>query len=825
MWSLGCLVHELLTSQRVFCEASDFGTDIITGLDTRLDTEEPSVNIMLLYDYCRGKADFPDEYLQSSGASAHAIDLVRSLLVPDPKARVTAAIALQSPWLATLGYKNAWCNSLEANFLELGITLDLGTRQDQALMRQIHTIDVARFLPTSATNDLPALLAQAIDKGLRHATQMLVNSPVRIVNDPSGVQRLFDQAVRARQIDSVKVLLDVGNMDIDVAGSDGKTAVQVAVANGWCDLLQLLMNKNVKLDTTAENSQGGRTLFQEAAGRGHMDVVRLLLEDLAKVNAEINAAIAAYEDGVEPSLGWVPNHLRRKFLLSKTNINANINAKPSEDSGRTALQAAAENGHLDIVALLLTNDADINAQPANRSGRTALQAAAESGHLEVSKFLLSNNANVDHPPAAEYGLTALQGAASRGHLDIVKLLLDNRANVDLIRRNETAPQGTAGTGHFELDQPRFDNRPYQSGRRMVTALQCAAGNGHLDVVMLLVANGADVNTKPADSSGRTALLVAAEGGHVEVARFLLARSAAIDNKPGIDSSPTVLQAAAGNGHLAMVQILLENDADLNDNHDGRSALHHAAASGHLEVMKLLLENDADINERETKSRGETVFQAAAGSGNMEAVEFLLNNAANINAKAASEGGRTALQAAAENGHIEVVRFLLANDAKVNAKPASINGRTALQAAAGGGHLDVVRLLFDADAKINAKPAYESGRTALQAAAWTGHLEIAAFLLEHQAQVNAKPAVLYGKTAIQAASDADNVPMMELLLANGATRPDPEAELRPLPFHRRFRQYLIAHLDIKVTFTRFMIFFFVSLICGSMIVIPAYSFFR
>jgi ankyrin repeat protein len=45
--------------------------------------------------------------------------------------------------------------------------------------------------------------------------------------------------------------------------------------------------------------------------------------------------------------------------------------------GRTALQAAAEGGHIDVVNRLLTAKAEVNAAAAGDGGRTALQAAAE----------------------------------------------------------------------------------------------------------------------------------------------------------------------------------------------------------------------------------------------------------------------------------------------------------------------------------------------------------------------------------------------------------------------------------------------------------------
>ena len=59
-----------------------------------------------------------------------------------------------------------------------------------------------------------------------------------------------------------------------------------------------------------------------------------------------------------------------------------------------------------------------------------------------------------------------------------------------------------------------------------TALQAAAGAGHLEVVERLLAANADVNAATADY-GQTALQAAARAGHLEVVERLLAANADI----------------------------------------------------------------------------------------------------------------------------------------------------------------------------------------------------------------------------------------------------------------------------------------------------------
>ena len=92
-----------------------------------------------------------------------------------------------------------------------------------------------------------------------------------------------------------------------------------------------------------------------------------------------------------------------------------------------------------------------------------------------------------------------------------------------------------------------------------TPLQLAARGGCLEVVELLVANGADVNTT--DEKFQTPLQMAAYYGFVEVAVFLLSKGALVN--AGNRWQITPLHLASNFGHKDVVELLLKRGADVN----------------------------------------------------------------------------------------------------------------------------------------------------------------------------------------------------------------------------------------------------------------------
>ena len=164
--------------------------------------------------------------------------------------------------------------------------------------------------------------------------------------------------------------------------------------------------------------------------------------------------------------------------------------------GRTGLLLASENGHAQVVKLLL----DKGANPAflDRRGRTPLHAAASAGHTAVAHLLLDAGGSADAPD--HNGETPLMQACLNNHVSVLRLLLGKATQLNLREK-----------------------------RNGDTVLIMATARRQNDIVADLLERGADVNMR--NGAGWSALVLAAGSNDVTLLRTILERSSGLCPPP------------------------------------------------------------------------------------------------------------------------------------------------------------------------------------------------------------------------------------------------------------------------------------------------------
>jgi ankyrin repeat protein len=364
---------------------------------------------------------------------------------------------------------------------------------------------------------------------------------------------------------------------------------------------------------------------------------------------------------------------------------------------RTALHAAAENGHVEVVQEL-SKVANVDA--VDSDGNTPLYLAAVQRHVDVAAVLLAARATaniINHK-----GLTPLHAAAGHGDMPLMKMLLSWGANVhpvdgrgycDITPLHQACMNGN-NAASLLLATGAAVYTPCAKG---FTALHYAAEAGHLDVVVVLLRAKASMTA--VTKGGLTPLYLASKAGHEQVVRLLLRSGAPSTQSNG---GWLALHGACDVNQIGVVKCLLREMPTWCVNAggpEGATGLHLASKAGWTKVVQLLLKAGADVNIRDSQERSPLHYAIIAGQSAM--VEQLL--AAGADPRAAAAQGMTTLHAAVQNGNAPILQQLLATmpagpgDSIVDA---TFRGSTPLHSAVERGLTSCVEVLLAAGADRN-----------------------------------------------------------------------------------------------------------------------------
>ena len=402
-----------------------------------------------------------------------------------------------------------------------------------------------------------------------------------------------DAAMRG-DAEEVYELLRAG-ADVNAAQGDGMTALHWAAENGRIELAEVLVFAGANPE--AATRLGGFTPLMVASRAGHAGIVRLLAD-------------------------------------------AGANLEATTETGETALHYAAWSGNPEIAVALAEKGAEVNAQE-SANGQTPLMFAAAYGRTEVVRTLLEAGADpsirtnvIDYPAMAredrelirqrDRRLSALFGEDIISDTPVDGTRQDDDEE-EAEEEEEERPAGRAATRGQTRAPMSYDQLVGRQGGN--AALHYAAREGHHDVVRTLLQGGADIDQVTGGDLS-SALLMTILNGHFDLAMWLLEQGA----DPNLQSDPgaTPLYAAV---HLQWVPksfypqptaIKQENTTYL----ELMKALLDAGAEPNVRLKRHLWYTSFNHNVLGVDTWGATPFWRAAYGTDVDAMRLLVAYGAN-----------------------------------------------------------------------------------------------------------------------------------------------------------------------------------------------------
>ncbi|KAE9556622.1 hypothetical protein FO519_000028 [Halicephalobus sp. NKZ332] len=399
------------------------------------------------------------------------------------------------------------------------------------------------------------------------------------------------------------------------------------------------------------------------------------------------------------------------------------------------------------LANIFLNDLEI-ADMFDRSKTTPLHYACMAGNIEMVKLLIEHEANVDAIQRTTHA-TPLHFACQSGDEEIVKFLLDKGADPDKKDSYSNTSLHYAVRGSDNPEIARAILEKVKNNEKIVSY----KNNG-----------------------GITAIRLAVEENRLRVAEYLLKQHFGNHNKDENEgkheecgeNDALLVHLAAQRGSPKMIKLLIENGLSIEERDNrGQTPLHFAAEENHLQLVRTLIEEKADKEARD--ERGFTPLLAAASRDSLEVVRELLGQTL---ITALSFYGENIVLVAVKHNATKVVKFLFnpvhkdefKDIVRIMLKQVDIHLNCPLHFVAQTGNIEILKLIIPFYQEINMRN--NEIKTPLHIAARFGHTEVARQLL-HVSVCSINLVDIHQKTSLFAAVENGSIPMIKLLLENGA----------------------------------------------------------
>ena len=328
-----------------------------------------------------------------------------------------------------------------------------------------------------------------------------------------------------------------------------------------------------------ENSLDGATPLHFAAFYGHLDIVKILVEN----KAELECENIRYETALFISIDKEHEDIS-KYLIQK---GANVNLTVPDRSG--PLFMAICNGQVNVVKLLLQNGSkEVNLECIMNEEESCmpLETAIWKNSLEIVTALLEHGADPNHltnNPDAYY-FPAIDQALKIANLEIVQMMLKHGADADLFL--ERAMKQTDIYNKFEIDLEEEEGIERENiilaflNHGANCTIWEAIESKYVDIVKALLMHGAE--TDVVNSQEMTPLHITIEKHYTKMSTLLIQFGADVNARDPNSKTPLHYLYEHGTGEFfnpieefQLLEYLIQYGANPNLKDDeGDSVIEH-----------------------------------------------------------------------------------------------------------------------------------------------------------------------------------------------------------------------------------------------------------